>query len=86
MHASLIHANITVGVPTLPTGIDADAMKSIQEGRALASVIIILVVISVICLKSHCVLICFHQWKILIPAVLQLVFGNFVLKLRNDSV
>ena len=42
MHANLIHVNITVGVPTLLAGFDADAMKSIQEGRALVGVIIII--------------------------------------------
>ena len=31
MHANLIHANITVGVPTLPTGLDVYAMTNIQE-------------------------------------------------------
>ena len=44
MHANLIHANITVGVPTLLAGIDADATKSIQEGRALVGVIIIIII------------------------------------------
>ena len=41
MHANLIHANITVGVPTLLAGFDADAMNSIQEGRALVGVVMI---------------------------------------------
>ena len=40
-HAHLIHANITVCVPTLPTGFDADALKSIQDGHALVGVILI---------------------------------------------
>ena len=91
MHASLIHANITVGVPTLQLGFDADATKSIQERRALVGVIIIIiiiiiiisVVISVICLKCHCVLIFFHQWKVLIHAVLQLVFGNVFIEVSK---
>ena len=40
MHVNLIHVNITVGVPTLPTGLNATAMKNTQEGRALVGVII----------------------------------------------
>ena len=81
MHANLILVNITVRVSKLPTGFYADAMKSIQEGRALVGVIIIIpVVINVMCLKCHCVFICFHQWKVLIHAVLQLVFGNLFIE------
>ena len=38
MHAILIHVNITVGVPTLPTGFDAYAMRNIEEERALVGV------------------------------------------------
>ena len=38
MHVYLIHANIMVGVPTLPTGFDAYAMRNIQEERALVGV------------------------------------------------
>ena len=41
MHANLIHVNITVVVPTLLAGFDADAMNSIQEGRALVGVVMI---------------------------------------------
>jgi len=76
MHANLNPVNITVSVPTLPTGIDADAMKSIQEGRALASVIIIPVVIRFICLNSQYIFNCFHLWKVIFYAVLQRVCGN----------
>ena len=39
MHANLIHVNITVGAPTLPTGFNAAAVKNILEGRALVGVI-----------------------------------------------
>ena len=45
MLADLIHVNITVGVPTLPTGFIADAMKNIQEARALVCIIIIIIII-----------------------------------------
>ena len=45
MHANLILANITVGVPTLPTGLDVYAMTNIQDGRVLVGVIIIITII-----------------------------------------
>ena len=64
-------------------GFDADAMKSIQEGRALVGVIIIIPVISVICLKCHCVFIFFLQLKILIQAVLQFVFDSVFIEVSK---
>ena len=44
--ADLIHVNITVVVTILLAGFTADAMKTIQEGRALVCIIIIIPVIS----------------------------------------
>ena len=48
MHANLIHANLTVGVTTLPTGFDADAMTSIQDRRALVGVIMVIIIVIII--------------------------------------
>ena len=57
MHANLIHANITVDVPTQPTGLDVYAMKNIQEGPALVGVIIIIIPVSSVSCKSKNLLI-----------------------------
>ena len=55
MHANLIHVNTKVGVPTLPTGFNADAMKTIQEGRALVGVIItIIIIITILEISVSC--------------------------------
>jgi len=40
MHAYLIHVNITVGVPTLPKGFNADAEELIQETPVLVGIVI----------------------------------------------
>ena len=55
MHASLIHANITVSVPKPPTAINVYAMKNIQEGRALVGVIMVIIytAISVSCTNKN---------------------------------
>ena len=84
MHANLIPVNITVGVPTLQMGFDADAMESIQEGCALVGIIIINpVIINVICLKCQCMFICFHPWEIPIHAVLPIVFGSVFIEVSK---
>ena len=84
MHANLIHVTITVGVPTLHMGFDADAMKSIQEGRALVGAIIIIIipVIIVICLKCHCV---FIHLRDPIHALVLLCLVNIMPKFRSHT-
>jgi len=70
MHASLIHVNITVGVPTLPTGIDADAMKGIQEGRALVGDFIISITIVI----NYFLL---HERKLIKPSKYEHLLSKF---------
>ena len=80
MHANLIHVNTTVGVPTLPTGFNADAMTTIQEGRALVGVIIIVIIGIIIIITILVISVCGTNENLLINGNMNM----YLSKIRNS--